>query len=217
MNLKNILLVRNSGNILPKATVIDNLFGMKLSGGGGPKPTYFWDFTGANPTVDKIQQATAITNNTTFDSAGMHCEAATSYFRTPNKIVQNARYVVELGTMGASGIDHHGDVAGFGYDTGSGVDGLVWLRGNYWAAYVGGWENLGIGSDADYFSDSVVELVLDATGTYQSHISIFKDGELIKKSSNTFNPFNNYFFIGSNGYSFKNMVVKSLKIYEPEV
>ena len=34
MNLKNILWVRNTGDIVPNAPIGDNLFGMKLSGGG---------------------------------------------------------------------------------------------------------------------------------------------------------------------------------------
>lgn len=35
MNLKNILWVRNTGKIMPSASVQENLFGLKLSGGGG--------------------------------------------------------------------------------------------------------------------------------------------------------------------------------------
>ena len=218
MNLKNILLVRNTGNILPKASIIENMFGMKLSSGGGPQPTYYWDFTGSSPLVDKIQGSTATGTNVTFDSDGMHITSENGCFKTPFTIKKNARYVVELGSTNASGINHHGDIAGFGESGGSTIYGVTWLKvSNYWAIYTNIWENMGVGTNTSYFSDSIIEIVADNSGTYFSHISVFKNGELIKKTTGTINLNYKYFFIGSNGYSFKDMIVKSLKIYEPEV
>lgn len=211
MNLKNILFVRNTGNIIPKAPITENLFGMKLSGGGEPAPTYFWDFTGATPLTDKIQgQVAKQTGTATYDENGLTVASAGFYLQMGIPLKKGAKYVFEMGSMTRNfsrqgTIMRHGDQLDFC---------LLTIAG-YWAVWIGSlWHNMGIGDSGTYFSNSIITFYMEPDG----HISIYKDDVLVYRSSVTYNPSPSYQLqIGDRDYAFKNMTIKSLKVYEPEV
>lgn len=185
----------------------------QIPSGGGQNPIYYWDLTGEDPLVDKLQGKTAILTDGTIDSNGFTVTSLNSRINFQIPFRCYTRTEIEIGSMFNDGVDHNGAVIVYADSSGSSDDGLKWLKvSNYWACWTSDlWENIGIGNNPSYFQNSKLTIEIDLN----RRMLIYKDDVLLYTTSGKISE-GKYLTIGDKGNSFKTMTVKSLKYYELE-
>lgn len=185
----------------------------QIPSGGGQNPIYYWDLTGENPLVDKLQDKTAIMTDGTIDSNGFTVTTSNSRINFQIPFRCYTRTEIEIGSMLDGGVDHNGAVIVYADSNGNNSYGLKWLKvSSYWAVWTSNnWENMGIGNNPSYFQNSKLTIEIDL----ERRMLVYKDDTLLYTTSGKI-PERQYLTIGDKGYTFKTMTVKSLKYYELE-
>lgn len=212
MNLKDVLMIRASGKILPEAKLQSNLFGLKLSGGSEPIPPgcIAWFELSDNTWTDIITGQYSLSHSgVSATENGGSFTGGSSYIIIPEALTYtNKVFELEIDSMNPSGSmaflfgPHGGGIWG--------NNGLQFFSGA-WKIFNGSSWSGNISTSKTYFSGKNVKIAVQNDKKW----NIYIDNVLVFSSAAVSNDAGYGVSIGTNiGSAPYPMTIKRIRVYD---
>lgn len=170
-----------------------------------------WIFDDENPGAlrDAVNNYLATASGTiNFSTAGACLDTKVKAITFPSDInLSNMNIIIRMGDMVPGSLGNNNYVFTF-----NGSLGLTYsVVQNKWVIWTGlAWDDLGIGSDATFFSNSIIRITVENGNVW----TIYKNDVLIKTVTLSQNPSRQMYTLGGNSNGYFTMYIKGVQFYE---